>query len=187
MHKFLGIGRDCSIWSGAHIVGAEYIRVGNAVTIDDYCFIYARAYITLGDFVHICAFSSITGGEACEVGPFSSLSWGARVFTGTENLKKLLGPKIPLDLREAVRKPVTIGKHVLIGANSVILPGAHIHDGAIIGASSVVRQDQEIAPWTVWGGVPAHYIYARDRQLILAAEEQLRKRYYHNGVYIGAV
>lgn len=36
---------------------------------------------------------------------------------------------------------VTIGDDVWIGANSVILPGVKIHNGAIIGAGSVVVKD----------------------------------------------
>ena len=35
-------------------------------------------------------------------------------------------------------KPISIGNNVWIGANSIILPGVTIGDGAIIGAGSVV-------------------------------------------------
>lgn len=36
---------------------------------------------------------------------------------------------------------VTIGNHVWIGANAVVLPGVHIGDNAVIGAGSVVTKD----------------------------------------------
>lgn len=43
--------------------------------------------------------------------------------------------------------PVTIGNHVWIGANTVILPGVTIGDHAVIGAGSVVTKD-----------IPAHVV-----------------------------
>ena len=48
---------------------------------------------------------------------------------------------------------ITIGNRVLIGANTVVLPGAHIHDDAVVGAGSVVSGDVPAA--AVAYGVPA--------------------------------
>lgn len=57
-----------------------------------------------------------------------------------------------------------IGNDVWIGQNAVILPGVHIGDGAIIGASSVVASDVE--PYTVAVGNPAETIrYRFDEEL----------------------
>lgn len=39
----------------------------------------------------------------------------------------------------AIRRPITLGKNVFVGMNSIILPGAVIGDNVIIGAGSVVR------------------------------------------------
>lgn len=47
----------------------------------------------------------------------------------------------------------------MIGQNAVILPGVHIGDGAIIGASSVVGSDVE--PYTIVAGNPAKEIRKR--------------------------
>ena len=52
-----------------------------------------------------------------------------------------------------------IGNDVWIGQNAVILPGVHIGDGAIIGASSVVGRDVE--PYTIVVGNPARPIRKR--------------------------
>lgn len=58
-----------------------------------------------------------------------------------------------------------IGNDVWIGQNSVILPGVHIGDGAIIGANSVVGSD--VPPYTVIAGNPAKKIRKRfDDELI---------------------
>lgn len=58
-----------------------------------------------------------------------------------------------------------IGNDVWIGQNAVILPGVHVGDGAIIGASSVVGSD--IEPYTIVAGNPAKELRKRfDKDLI---------------------
>ena len=52
-----------------------------------------------------------------------------------------------------------VGNDVWIGQNAVILPGVHIGDGAIIGASSVVGSDVE--PYSVVAGNPARLLRRR--------------------------
>lgn len=44
-----------------------------------------------------------------------------------------------------------IGNNVFIGAKTIVLPGVHIGDNAIIGAGSIVTKD--IPANEVWGGV----------------------------------
>ena len=58
-----------------------------------------------------------------------------------------------------------IGNDVWIGQNATILPGVHIGDGAIIGASSMVGSDVE--PYSIVAGNPAKLIRKRfDDELI---------------------
>lgn len=52
--------------------------------------------------------------------------------------------------------PVIIGKGVLIGANTTILPGVTIGDGAVISACSLVNKDVPAGVFV--GGVPAKTI-----------------------------
>lgn len=53
-------------------------------------------------------------------------------------------------------KPITIGKHVWIGTNAIILKGVTIGDGAVVGAGSVVTKDVPAACVAV--GNPARVI-----------------------------
>jgi len=52
--------------------------------------------------------------------------------------------------------PVIIGKGVLIGANTTILPGVTIGDGAVVSACSLVNKDVPAGAFV--GGVPAKTI-----------------------------
>lgn len=64
-----------------------------------------------------------------------------------------------------IKGDTVIGNDVWIGQNSVILPGVHIEDGAIIGANSIVGSN--VAPYTIVVGNPAKPLRKRfDNELI---------------------
>ena len=58
--------------------------------------------------------------------------------------------------------PVWIGNNVWIGANVTILKGVTIGDGAVIAAGAVVNTD--VAPYEIWGGVPAKKIKSLEKK-----------------------
>ena len=51
---------------------------------------------------------------------------------------------------------IHIGKGVMIGMESMIMPGVTIGDGAIVGAASLVSRD--IPSWTIATGSPARVV-----------------------------
>ncbi|WP_112181836.1 MULTISPECIES: DapH/DapD/GlmU-related protein [Paraliobacillus] len=55
---------------------------------------------------------------------------------------------------------VSIGDEVMIGANSIILPGVTIGDGAVIAAGTVVHKD--VTSGTFVGGNPMRLIYSEE-------------------------
>lgn len=55
--------------------------------------------------------------------------------------------------------PVDIGSEVMIGANSTILPGITIGDGAIVSAGTLVHKD--VPPGCFVGGNPMRIIYTK--------------------------
>lgn len=52
-----------------------------------------------------------------------------------------------------------IGNDVWLGAESMIMPGIHIGDGAVVGARALVTKN--IGPYEIWGGNPARLIKKR--------------------------
>ena len=158
--------KTVKIYKFARIIGIQNIEFGEHIIIDDYAFIYAMNKIKIGNYVHIAAFSSITGGEKAFFDDFSCLSWGARIFTGTDDFtgSGFGNSTVPEKYRKVRREPVRICRFVIVGANSVILPGVTIGEGATVGANSVVSKNLE--PWGVYLGNKR--VSERDKDGVLA-------------------
>jgi acetyltransferase-like isoleucine patch superfamily enzyme len=179
------VGQDVIIWPQAKIVSPEVIAIGDSVIIDDFVFIMGGKSTQIGSFVHIASFTSITGGGDLVMEDFTGLSGGVRVYTGNENYSGgcLTNPSVPYPYRLATRSFVHIRKHAIIGANTVILPGVVIGEGAAIGANSLVTKDCQ--PWKIYFGSPAKAIKTRPQDKILELEAQLRQELYDaRGNYI---
>lgn len=181
---FMSIGKDVTVYPMARILGKEHISIGDSVIVDDFVFMYATDRISIGSFVHIAAFTCIAGGGTLTLEDFVGVSGGTHIYTGDDDYLGgcLTGPAVPAPFRVATRSFVHIRKHAIIGANSVILPGVTIGEGAAIGAGAVVTRD--IEPWTINVGSPCKPIKARPKERILALEARLRSELYSSGLYI---
>jgi galactoside O-acetyltransferase len=179
------LGQDVTIWERAKIVNSQVVSIGDSVIIDDFVFIMGGSKTAIGSFVHIGSFTSITGGGELILEDFSGLSSGVRIYTGNEDYLGgcLTNPTVPYPYRVATRSFVHIKKHAIIGANTVILPGVVIGEGAAIGANSLVTKDCE--PWKVYFGSPVKAIKIRSKEKILELEARLRSEIYDSdGKYI---
>jgi galactoside O-acetyltransferase len=182
---FASVGQDVIVWPMAKIVSPEVVSVGDSVIIDDFVFLMGGTKTTVGSFVHIASFTSITGGGELIMEDFSGLSGGIRVYTGNEDYSggSMTNPTVPHPYRLPIRSFVHIEKHVIIGANTVVLPGVTIGEGAAIGANSLVTKDCE--PWTICAGSSARAIKSRPKERILRLEAELRSIIYsRDGSYI---
>lgn len=175
---FAALGEDVKIWPEAKIVMPELISIGNSVIIDDFVFLMGGTHTQIGDFVHIGSHTSIAGGGEFIMDDFSGLSGGVRVYNGNEDYMGgcLTNPTVPFPYRVAKRSFVRVGKHAIVGANSVILPGVEIGEGAVVGACSLVTKSCE--PWTTYFGSPAKPLKKRKSSVILELEKKLREELY---------
>lgn len=145
------------------------VEIGRGSRID--AFVTLTGTVRIGRRVHISTGASVFGGRGVQIGDYSGLSVGAKVFTETEDLSGewLLHPTSPPEYRKTVAAQVLIGAHCNVGAGSVLLPGAELPDGAVVGALSLVKVP--LHGWAIYAGVPARFIRARSRRaLYLAAE-----------------
>lgn len=171
---FRKVGSNVRIFSGAKVFGREHISIGDNVIIDDFVFIYATAPIFIGSYVHIASFSSITGGGVVVLEDFSGLSSGVRITSGSEDFLGggLTNPTVPEKYRKVYRSFVHVGRHVIIGANAVVLPGVTLGEGSAVGSGAVVNKSLE--PWGVYVGSPARRIKTRPSELIVERERDLQ-------------
>ena len=95
------------------------------------------------------------------IGRYCAIARGVS-FQETEHDHTALAVQHPLyervlesEPRQTSRGPITVGNDVWIGADSLVLSGVTIGDGAIIGGKSVVTDDVE--PYSVVAGVPAEH------------------------------
>jgi acetyltransferase-like isoleucine patch superfamily enzyme len=177
-NKFARIGQDVTIWPLAKIISPETISLGDSIIIDDFVFLAGGRRTVIGSFVHIAAFALIVGGGEFIIEDFSGISGGVKVYTGNDDYLGgcLTGPTVPYPYRVPIRSFVHLHKHAIIGANSVVLPGVTIGEGAVVGANCLVTRDCE--PWTLYVGSPAKPLRLRPKEKILELEARLRQEIY---------
>lgn len=140
------------------------VELGEGTRVD--AFVTLTGRVRIGRYCHISTGACVFGTEGVEIGDYSALSVGVKVFTGTEDLSGewMTNPTISPRYRKSISQPVRIGSHCVVGAGSVLLPGAHLPDGACVGALSLVKSP--IAGWSIWAGVPTRFIRARSRRAL---------------------
>lgn len=176
---FAALGEDVLIHPTCVLVGCERMRIGSHVRIDPFCVVTMSADLVIGDRVHVSAHASLLGAGGIAIGDFACISHGTRVLSssGDFSVGRISGPMLPAQHRHVVTARIEIGRHAVLGANSVILPGGGLGEGATVGALSLVKTALE--PWTVNAGVPTRVVGRRDRAGVLAQEgllaEELRR------------
>jgi galactoside O-acetyltransferase len=76
----------------------------------------------------------------------------------------MTGPTLPAEFTRVRHADVFIGKHVIVGSGSVILPGVRLEDGVAVGALSLISRNCEA--FGIYAGNPARRIKERKRDLL---------------------
>ena len=169
---FKSLGSNVRISDKASIYNPEDIEIGNNSRIDDFCVISGNIYI--GRNVHIAVFCNVAGGEkGITFEDFSGLAYGCHVFTQSDDYsgRTLTNPTVPDKYKREMKKAIVIGRHSIVGTNSLIFPGVVLAEGTSVGGLSMVTKSTE--EWSVYFGNPAKRIKARKRDLLKLEEEYL--------------
>lgn len=169
---FQSWGTQVKISRKASIYDAERISLGSNVRIDDFCILSGR--IEIGNYVHIAAYSALYGGEeGIFIEDFANLSSRVSVYSVSDDYsgETMTNPMVPEKYKNVESRPVHIGRHVIIGATSVILPGVILREGSAFGSFSFITQDSE--EWSINTGIPSCKIKDRKRNILELEQEMM--------------
>ncbi len=164
---FAWLGENVRVSRKASFYGIGRISIGSHSRIDDFCVLSAGVGgISIGHHCHIAIMCSLIGRGRIEIGDLSTLSGRVSVYSSSDDYSgaAMTNPTVPEELTNVDHRPVSIGRHVVVGAGSVVLPGAVIQDGAAVGALSLVKGRLETCGF--YAGVPARFVGPREREFL---------------------
>ncbi len=164
---FASMGENVQISDRASFYGATRITLGSNVRIDDFCVLAAGVGgILIGNYVHIAVGSSLIGAGKITMSDFSGLSSRISIYSSSDDYSgaTLTNPTVPSEYTGVTSADVFLGKHVIVGSGSVILPGVTLEEGVAVGALSLVHKRCEA--FGIYAGNPARRIKERKRDLL---------------------
>lgn len=164
---FACFGNNVLLSDKASFYNCKNIRLGSNVRVDDFCVLSAgEGGIDIGNYIHIAVFSSLIGAGNISLDDFSNISSRVSIYSSNDDYSgmSMTNPTVPPEFTNVQHAAVMIGRHVIIGAGSIILPGVTLEEGVAVGALSLVKKDCEA--FGFYMGVPAKRIGARKRDLL---------------------
>lgn len=129
------IGKGSTLWRNTEVLGIEGLQIGEDSCIGWHCQIDARAGLRIGNHVTVASHTiMIAGGHDLNAPEF----W-------------------------AVGAPIIIEDRAWITTRVILLAGAHIGEGAVVAANTVVSKP--VAPYTIVGGPGAKVLGQRVKDL----------------------
>lgn len=151
------LGNSSFIRSKTRIIGnPKRIKIGHHFKIYENCIIAIgkgeilignNGLLGVGTYIN-CGNEKLIIGDGVAIAPF------CRIFTFSHHYAP---DKMTINTYK--KGDVIIKDNVLIGTNTIILPGVTIGKDSIIAAGSIVNND--IPPGTIYGGIPAKFIKMR--------------------------
>lgn len=164
---FYSLGQNVLISDKASIYGFSRIRIGSNVRIDDFCILSAgEGGISLGSYIHIACYSSLIGKGQIILDDFANLSSRVSIYSSNDDYSgnHMTNPMVPSEFTNVDHRPVSIGRHCIVGSGTVILPGVVMEEGSAVGALSLVNKNCD--SFATYAGVPARLIGERKRGLL---------------------
>lgn len=162
---FGSIGKNVKISKKTSIYNPSRISIGNDVRVDDYCVL--SGHIILGNNVHLAVYCSIFAGETGVIlNDFCGVSSRTAIYAESDDYSGLYltNPTIDNSFRGIICGQVVLGKYVIIGTGSTILPGVTIGEGSAVGSMSLVNKSLD--SWGIYVGIPCKYIKERSKHLL---------------------
>lgn len=164
---FLSAGENLQISDRASFYGADRIALGNNIRIDDFCVLSAGAGgIYIGNHVHVAVYSSLIGAGKITLSEFCNISSRVSIYSSNDDYSgaAMTNPTVPAEYTNVRHADVFLGKHVIVGSGSVLLPGIKLEEGVAVGALSLIQKN--CSSFGIYAGNPARRIRDRKRDLL---------------------
>lgn len=164
---FKSVGENVLLSDKASYYNCKNISIGNNVRIDDFAVLSAGVDgIEINNYIHVAVFSSLIGAGKITLKDFCNISSKVSIYSSNDDYSGecMTNPMVPVQFTDVSHAPVTIGRHVIVGSGSVILPNVTLEDGVAIGALSLVTKNCE--EFGIYMGTPAKKIKERKRDLL---------------------
>lgn len=164
--KFKHVGNDCSIRPVLNTTHPENISLGNDVSIGILSWIatnttiHKKPKLTIGNRVHIGAYAVITAANEIRIGNNVLMSERVTILDHVHDYTD--STKAVIDQPIVSKGKIIIEDNCFIGINSVIMGGVKIGKHVVIGANSVVTHD--VPDYSVVAGSPAKIIRRYDKK-----------------------
>jgi len=164
---FKYLGKDVLISDKSSIHNIKNISIGDYSRIDDFTILSAGdGGIEIGRYIHVACFTSLIGKGKITLKDFSNISSRVAIYSSNDDYSGafMTNPCVPTHLTNVSHADVVIGKHVIIGSGSVILPGVTLDDGCSVGAMSLVNKSVDSLNVVV--GIPAKVKGIRNKNMM---------------------
>jgi acetyltransferase-like isoleucine patch superfamily enzyme len=138
------------------LYGSFFATVGRGLAVHDNVLIKYPDEITLGDHVTINPGCIIVGKGGLTIGSHAMIGAGTKIVTTAHVTTRT---DVPMRQQGMTATPIVIEDDVWFGFDVIVLPGAVIRKGCVIGAGSVVTD--EIPAYAIAAGAPARVIGTR--------------------------
>lgn len=163
---FKYLGKNVKLSKLASIYNAKNIEIGDNSRIDDFCILSAGdGGIAIGRHVHIAVYTSLIGAGRIVMQDYTCLSSKCALYSSNDDYSGnfMTNPTVPSEFTNVTHAPVTIKKHSLVGAGSIILPGVVIEECVAVGALSLVNKSCDTG--YIYSGNPVKKIKERSSNL----------------------
>ena len=170
---FKSIGDNVKISDRCVIYNPESIEIGDNSRVDDFCVLSGR--IVIGRNVHVTVYCNVAGGiPGVYIGDYSTIAYGCHIMSQSDDYTgaSMTNSTIPKKYKAEMFRAVHIGKYVIIGSGSIVLPGCDIAEGCSVGAMSLINKPTKA--WGVYFGVPAKRMKERSKELLVHLAEYLK-------------
>ena len=173
--NFKYIGKNVKISDKASIYNFEKISIDDNSRIDDFCVVSGK--VKIGKNVHITPMCLVAGGEEGIIfEDFTTIAYGVKIFTQSDDYSgtTMTNSTIPKKYKNEYKKKVTLKKHSIVGAGSIIMPGVVVKEGTSIGAKSLVLKSTE--KWGIYIGNPVVKFKNRNKDLLKLEKQFLEEQ-----------